>query len=111
MKLDGVGEFKARVSMAGGAIPIEGAAIIIQGIDSDNSNITHLLFTDNDGLTQTIKLPAPNIDYSLTPDLGYAPFTKYSAEVVLPGFERQYIEVVIFDENVSYQEFNMLPTQ
>ena len=111
MKLDGIGEFRARVSMGGGVIPLEGAAVIIRGSENRNSDITHLLFSDTDGLTEMIALPTPNIDYSLIPNPSEAPFSKYSVEVIMPGFERQYIEALIFDERTSFQEFNLLPLQ
>lgn len=109
MRLEGNGDFRVRVSMASGAIPIEGATVIVRGVNQENGDIAHLLISDLDGLTQSVLLPAPNIDYSLTPQLNELPYSRYSVEVIKNGFNKEYAVVNIFDERSAYQEFNLLP--
>ena len=62
-----IGYLTVRVSTAGGAIPLEGAAVNIRGGDIEESAIIYSLVTNSDGITPTVSLPTPPRSASESP--------------------------------------------
>ena len=64
-----IGYLTVRVSTAGGAIPLENAAVNIRGGDVDDSSVIFALSTNSDGLTPTVSLPTPPRSASEAPQI------------------------------------------
>ena len=66
--------------------PISGARISISYNDGTGAVIENLV-TDISGSTQSIRLPAPNIDLSLTASNDIRPYSEYNITVTAEGYE------------------------
>ncbi len=66
--------------------PIPGASITISYNDGTNTPIETLI-TDISGGTESVRLPAPNIDLSLTPTNQVRPYSEYNITVRAEGYE------------------------
>lgn len=105
----GEGYLVVRVSTARGAIPIEGAEVIIRKSDLNDSDIIYSLISSNAGLTPYITLPAPPKSLSRSPN-NPKPFATYNIEVRADGYSMQYYnEVPVFDGITSYQNAILVP--
>ena len=71
--LDDFGTLSVRTYTASDALPVSGAAVRIFGAEEANRFSVHSLITDNDGVTPTVTLPAPNRRYSLAPNPNETP--------------------------------------
>ena len=108
--LNSEGKIRIRAYTAGGALPIEGATVRIRGAEEDNRFVSYSLLTDRDGLTESVSLPAPDIDYSLNPDAYEKPYTIYDIEIVAPGYYSKRINgLSVFSGIESVQLVNMIP--
>lgn len=108
----GSGFLRVIVQTAGGALPVEGAAVDIYGSDRENGNtgLLYSLETGIDGLTPPVELPAPSRAESLTPGTP-TPFARYNVEIFKEGYERvTNLGVPVFDGIVSTQPVLLLPT-
>lgn len=65
--------------------PIENALVTIS-YTGDPQNSIEELRTDNSGQTEIVELPAPPLEYSMTPS-DNQPFAEYTITVSAPGFE------------------------
>ncbi len=66
--------------------------------------------TDASGQIPPIRLPAPPIDYSMSPD-GGRPFNLYNVSVFLPGFiEANVYNVQVYPNTLAIQEVILNPT-
>ncbi len=82
-----LGELKVNITAQDNASPIPEATVRIT--DPDNpDNVIEELSTDESGQTETIELPTPPIDYSLTATSTQQPYGEYNIEVNAPGYER-----------------------
>ena len=105
----GEGYLVVRVSTARGAIPVEGAEIIIRKSNSNDSEIIASMVSSNVGLTPHTPLPAPPRSLSKSPG-NIKPFATYNIEVRAEGYSMQYYnEVPIFDGITSYQNAILIP--
>ena len=105
----GEGYLVVRVSTARGAIPIEGAEVIIRKSSSNDSDIIASMVSSNAGLTPHTSLPAPPRLLSESPG-NIKPFATYNIEVRADGYSMQYYnEVPIFDGITSYQNAILVP--
>ena len=108
----GNGFLRVIVRTAGGALPVEGAAVDIYGSDRGNGNtgLLYSLETGIDGLTPPVELPAPPRAESLTPGTP-TPFARYNVEIRKDGYNRvTNLGVPVFDGIVSTQPVLLLPT-
>lgn len=112
----GVGQLVFRVTTARGAIPLEGAQITVRPHlpdlnTEDRGQTVAVLYSDRDGKTEPLALPAPPRSDSLTPtDNGVLPFATYDAEVYLPGYiAPEYTRIPIFDGITSIQTVDLIP--
>ena len=108
--LEDFGNFTARAYTAG-ALPVEGAIVRILGAEEDNRTVAYSLLTDVDGLTETVRLPAPRKEYSMAPDPKMPPYSLYDLEITADGyFPKRIYGVMIFSGVNSLQEINMIPS-
>lgn len=112
----GVGRLIFRVSTASGAIPLEGARVIVRskGADGDpgRGNALKVLYSDRNGKTELMELPTTPRSLSLAPANGTdaPPFLCYDAEVTLAGYRTvNYVCIPIFDGITSVQPADMVP--
>lgn len=112
----GMGRLIFRVSTAGGAIPLEGARVIVrdkgENGDPQRGNALAVMYSDRNGRTQVMSLPTVPRSLSLTPQNGNAPppFLCYDAEVTLEGYRRvNFVCIPIFDGVTSVQPADMIP--
>ncbi len=104
------GTLTVRTYTAGGALPIENAVVRIIGANEENRFFARSLLTDEDGLTEKVSLPAPSIDYSLSPSPSSAPSASYNVEISHPGYYTKRIDgVSVFSGIDSIQLVNMIP--
>ena len=103
------GNLRVKAFLAEGSIPLQGARVEVKGINKrDNIQITR--FTDRDGFTDTIKLPAPSASLSLIPTPGGLPYSLYDVIVSKEGYYTEKIlSVPIFSGIDSILPVNMIP--
>ena len=112
----GSGRLIFRVATARGAIPLEGAQITVwpnisePGQDGRGQAVA-VLYSDRDGKTEALTLPAPPRTDSLEPSPnGQLPFANYDAAVYLPGYYApEYTRIPIFDGITSIQTVDLIP--
>ena len=105
----GEGYVVVKVSTARGAVPLEGAEVIIRKSASDDSDVLVSMITNNAGLTLLTPLPAPPKYLSESPS-NIKPFATYNIEVRADGYSTQYYnEVPVFDGVTSYQNAILIP--
>lgn len=108
--LDSNGSLRVRAYTAGGALPVKDAVVRITGAEEDNRMIAYSLVTDRDGQTESVVLPAPSINYSLSPDPGELPYSVYDVVITAPGYLTRRINgLTIFSGINSLQTVNMIP--
>lgn len=101
------GGFRVRCN-APGFIPIENATISIT-YSGEPNRILEELHTDVSGLTPTISLEAPPIEYSLEPSLNQ-PYSLYDLRINAPGYGEVAVDnVEIFPDVNSQQNTVLLP--
>ena len=109
--LSSEGKLRVRATTAGGALPIVGARVKISGAEEANGGIRYLLFTDNDGTTESVTLPAPDKSFSQKPYPAELPYSIYDVEISMEGYYTQRINALpIFAGIESYQIVNMIPS-
>lgn len=109
--LNSEGTLRIRTYTAGGALPVNNALVKIQGAEEGNRLISYTLITDRDGLTPLVTLPAPNVEFSLSPGPGEKPYSVYDVEISAPGFYTKRISgLTVFPGVNSIQLVNMIPS-
>lgn len=111
MEYSSEGYLRIRASSASGAFPIEGVIIRIIGSDENNLGVDRSFYTDKNGLSDLIPLPAPNIGYSLSPSPSEKPYSSYNIEVYKDGFySKKIIDAAIFAERTAILPIDLIPT-
>ncbi len=112
----GEGRLIFAVSTAGGAIPLEGAAVTVRRrrsvTDGSGGEVMAVVYSDASGKTEMIPLPAPAKSLSLTPPRAGepAPYALYDAEVILPAYYTQtFTRIPVFDGITSIQQAALIP--
>ena len=106
--LTGEGGLIVTVTLARGAIPVEGATVIIA--EENNRRIISTRITDKSGRMEQISLPTQSSSLSLTPDSSTRPFSVYNIRAEYPGYYTENaINVPIFDKIVSIQPISLIP--
>ncbi len=99
-----------RVSTARGAIPLEGASVIIQSSEIENSGIKYSLRSDADGITQKVALPTPSIGLSESPNNSGEPYSLWNIRVFKNGYiPLTFQNVPVYSSVVSIQPAVMIP--
>lgn len=79
------GKLQINVTSTLGLIPIQDATVTISYKGVPDVTIEKLS-TDSSGQTETVDLPAPPLEYSLTP-VEQQPYSEYNIQVEAPGYE------------------------
>ena len=115
-EMTGQGKLVFQITTAGGAIPLEGAEITLRASrsasDGNGGEVMAGLFSDSNGKSEVLTLPAPARMLSLEParDGAPVPYALYNADVKLRGFYSQsYIRIPIFDGITSIQRASLIP--
>ena len=115
-EMTGRGKLVFQITTASGAIPLEGAEIILRVFpataDSGAGEVVAVLYSGGDGKTEVLTLPAPARSMSLEPALDGAPvpYALYDAEVNLDNFYTQsYTRIPVFDGITSIQRASLIP--
>lgn len=115
-EMTGQGKLVFQITTASGAIPLEGAEIILRKFrsasDANGGEVVAVLYSGGDGKTETLTLPAPARSLSLEParDGAPVPYALYDADVNLDGFFGQsYIRIPVFDGITSIQRASLVP--
>ncbi len=105
-ELTGQGTLVVQVALAKGAVPVEGARVIIS---LDDTVLSELL-TDKSGRTPILSLPAPDRELSQTPGGTVRPYSVYNVRISYPGYYvEEAIQVPIFDQINSIQPVALIP--
>ena len=115
-QLTGQGKLVFQITTASGAIPLEGAEILLRhtrsASDGNGGEVIAVLYSGGDGKSEVIPLPAPPRSLSLEPakDGPPIPYALYNADVRMDGFYSQtYIRIPVFDGVTSIQRANLIP--
>ncbi len=79
------GRLKVNITSSLEMVPIENASVGISFTGSPDSSLEEVK-TDSSGQTETIDLPAPPLEYSLTPQ-EKQPYSEYNISISAPGYE------------------------
>ena len=106
-----MGTVFARVTAGRGIFPLEGVTVYIRDYkDGGEGEILYALKTGTDGLTRSVKLPAPDKSSSLSPGGTVIPYSEYVITAVKSGFNTvENVGVPVFDGIVSIQKIEMEP--
>ena len=105
-----VGYLTVRVSTAGGAIPLENAAVNVRGGDVNDSDVIFALTTNSDGLTPTVSLPTPPRSTSEAPQDSVPAYAVYNVDVFANGYAPAFFHnVPVFSGINSVQPAVLLP--
>ncbi len=114
--MTGQGKLVFQITTAGGAIPLEGAEIILREFrsksDGNGGDVVAVLYSGADGKTEVLTLPAPARSLSLEParDGAPVPYALYNADVNLDNYYTQsYIRIPVFDGITSIQRASLIP--
>ena len=111
MEYTGKGTLTVKAIVAAGALPLSGVLVNIRGGDEENRFVEYSLLTDEDGLTETLTLPTPALEYSLTPTPTEIPYAKYDITAIADGYYPiSIIGASVFANTHSLQVINMIPT-
>lgn len=104
------GRLKVSVTSSIGLIPVKDATVRIsyKGIPD---SVIETLDTDISGQTETIELPSPPLEYSLTPESAQ-PYSEYNIEVDAPGYEPVTVSgTEILADTLALQSVEMIPVE
>ncbi len=114
--MTGEGKLIFQVSTAGGAIPLEGAEVLVRSFrsltDGSGGEVLSVMYSGRDGKTEPLSLPAPAKDLSLAParDGAPAPYALYDAEISLENYRHlSYTRIPVFDGITSIQHASLIP--
>ena len=105
--MDNNGYIKIETYTANQGIPITNViGNIYSTIENEKLKLGQLI-TDNDGISNTIKLPSINSSASQTPS-DENPYTVYDLEIIKPGYKNKYFKnIPVFPNVVSIQQIPM----
>lgn len=107
---DSLGSLSVRVTSSLGYIPIDNATITIN-LAGDPDSVIETISTDNSGISPTIELPAPPIDYSQSPNQT-RPYSEYTISVKAPGYEPAVISgTEILPDTTAVQPVTLTPIE
>lgn len=94
-----------------GQIPIQDATVSIS-YSGDPDTVIEELSTNSSGLTETVELPAPPLEYSLEPESEVQPYAEYNITVTAPGYEPVLVSgSELLADETSLQPIRMNPLE
>ena len=99
-----IGNLKIRAYAAGGAIPIEGLKIIVRKIIDNNNIIFYEGETNNSGIIENIKLPAPKLEannLTIPNQITYDIIATYTKENLNLTYKINIYENIYVVQNIS----------
>lgn len=110
MKFSSEGYLQIKASVAAEALPVEGLVVRITGNEEGNGGIDYSVRTSRDGLADIIKLPTPDVSYSLSPMAAERPYATYDIEASHPDYyPKKITDVAVFPGVVSVLILEMVP--
>ena len=110
MTNSGKGFLTFQVYTADGALPIEGANIIVTKLTPDGEELIKVLRTNRSGKTEPLALLAPPAENSLTYEDKGTRFYKYNIRVDYPGYyTMENLDVPIFEGQTAIQPIALIP--
>lgn len=104
------GGLKISLTSSLGPLPIKGASVTIS-LTGDPDSVVETLSTDESGQTDTVELPAPPVEYSLTPT-DQQPYSEYNISVEAPGFEPVLVSgTQILADVTAFQPIALIPEE
>lgn len=98
------GRIKIQCFKGNDYIPIDGSKITVKGYGEFATSRIINLTTDSSGLTETIEVDAPPIEYSLNENSDKTPYSTYDITIEKTGFEPIIVKgCQVFPEEVAYQ--------
>lgn len=92
------------------SFPIEGATINISFTGVPESTLEQVT-TDSSGMSETLELAAPPIEYSLDPENEIQPYSEYTLQIDAPGYESVTIAgTEILADTTAIQNVRLRPT-
>lgn len=103
------GKITVHVTAADSAVPINNATVAFRIMNDGNTAVFAVLQTDKSGETETIDVPTPSVDLSLSPDPASKPYTSMIVEVSAVGFyTSSNVNIPIFEGVTSVQNVNLI---
>ena len=108
-EMTGTGYITVRVATALGAVPIEGATVIITAGEFGETDVFIVRTTDAGGLTDKIALKTVERENSESPN-GYRAYSTYNITVNAEGYyPKTYLNVAVFDGITAMQSAFLTP--
>ena len=109
---DEFGYLIVQVSAADEGIPIANAQVVVSKLIDSEEHLVQVLYTNENGRTEMIELPAPPKANSLRPGYSGDVYSRYNIRTSKPGFVPvNDINVPIFSGQRSIQPVNMIPLE
>lgn len=103
------GMLSVRAVTANGALPVEGASVIVTERDGNKNRLIAYRETDRSGLSEDIKVETPDIELSQSPG-NKTGYSICDIEVYATGFYTIIIKnTQVFPDNTSIQTVSMPP--
>ena len=105
--MSATGYLQVRAYASAAQIPLKDVAVTITAADG---TAIAMALTDRSGRIASIAIPAPDIDFSQSPDPGEIPFSTVTMHARLQGYEQITAEnIQIFADTITDQELEMIP--
>lgn len=106
----GTGYILVNVRAGDQSMPIEGATVMVTAIVEGNRLVLAEGLTNSSGTTEKFSVPAPDANYSKSPDSETRPYSLYDVSVSAAGFfNARSVDVPVFSGITSVQNFSMIP--
>lgn len=105
------GFLRIKVSSAGGALPVEGATVLVYGdrADGEGGETLASMRTDSSGITPTLTVLTPPASLSRVPGFR-KPYSTVNIRIEKDGYYPvENVGVPIFDGTLSEQNVNLIP--
>ena len=109
----GNGKLIVQVTLARQAIPLENAKVTVNSTNGSPIEINEVRYTGQNGRTEPIDLPAPQVYYSKQPQEKVQPYAVYDVKSELDGYYtiENAKHALVFDNIASIQNIEMIPIE
>ena len=103
----GLGYLTVTARMGDDAIPVAGALVTVR---DKRGEILYQVHTDENGNTGTFSLPAPDKEFTLSPEYARSSYASYDVEIAKAGYNTINVhDAQVYDTIESIQPFRMMP--